>query len=214
MDHPRAGAVLGEVPIETPSISADGSKFFFTFATAGAENVFVMDRTDKGWSEPRDVGSRVNSSSFDGGASAAASGNLYFTSNRDGRFGIYRARWLGTDYSTAERLDAVFDRYRTGELRIAPDQRFILFNVHQPDDTFHLYVSVRRKDGGWSEPRNLGPKVNFASYQGRPCLSPDGRYLFYTSGDTKTWIMRQYQVDLASLDLGEAGTPAASGRRD
>ncbi len=143
----------------------------------------------------------MNSPAFDGGASSAANGNLYFFSNRDGRLGIYRARWLGREYAQAEKLDPVFDRYEVAEPFVAPDERLILFSVRLPDGTFHLFVSLRRPDGRWGEPRDLGPKVNFAGYQGRPCLSPDGRYLFFSAGDTKDWVMRQYQVELSSLGL-------------
>jgi len=198
---PELAPFSGKYRIETPSISPDGSKFFFTFATSGKENIYVMDRTASGWSEPRDLGDRVNTGSFDGGPSSAANGNLYFFSNRDGNFRIYRAKWLGTEYAAAEKLTSVFDTYETGELCVAPDEGFLLFNVHQADNTYHLCVSLRKDDDTWTAPRDLGPQVNFGSYQGRPCLSPDGKYLFFTASNTKDWITSQYQVDLASVGL-------------
>lgn len=197
---PELAPFSGKYRIETPSISPDGSKFFFTFATSGAENIYVMDKTASGWSEPRNAGNRVNSPAFDGGACSAANGNLYFFSNRDGKFRIYRAKWQGTDYATAEKLTAVFDDYETGELCIAPDESFLLFNVHQADNTYRLFVS-RRQGDTWTTPQELGPQVNFSSYQGRPCLSPDGKYLFYTVGNTKDWVMKVYQVERSAVGL-------------
>ncbi|MES2522675.1 MAG: hypothetical protein V4617_08275 [Gemmatimonadota bacterium] len=43
-----------------------------------------------------------------------------------------------------------------------------------------LYVLVRRGDGRWSAPRNLGREVNTTDVEFCPGLSPDGRYLFFS----------------------------------
>jgi Tol biopolymer transport system component len=44
-----------------------------------------------------------------------------------------------------------------------------------------LYVSFGNDDGTWTEPRNMGPRVNSPSNEGCPIVSPDGRYLFFNS---------------------------------
>ena len=44
-----------------------------------------------------------------------------------------------------------------------------------------LYVSFKRRDGAWGEPVNLGEEVNSSEDELEPRLSPDGRYLFFTS---------------------------------
>jgi hypothetical protein len=44
-----------------------------------------------------------------------------------------------------------------------------------------LHVSFWREDGSWTEPLNLGEGVNSSSAEVRPYVSPDGRYLFFTS---------------------------------
>lgn len=55
-----------------------------------------------------------------------------------------------------------------------------------------LYVSARNKDGSWTPPVNLGPRVNSAFGDYTPMLSPDGRYLFLTGGapgcDDLYWV--------------------------
>lgn len=43
-----------------------------------------------------------------------------------------------------------------------------------------LYVSYRTGDE-WSEPENLGPNINSASWESQPSLSPDGRTLYFVS---------------------------------
>ena len=44
------------------------------------------------------------------------------------------------------------------------------------------YVDARLPDGSWGMPVNLGPGVNTVNSEYTPMLSPDGRYLFFTSG--------------------------------
>jgi OOP family OmpA-OmpF porin len=47
-----------------------------------------------------------------------------------------------------------------------------------------LYVSLLQS-GKWSEPRNLGRKINTAFQEFSPSLSEDGRYLFFSSNGRK-----------------------------
>ncbi|MEL6865311.1 MAG: OmpA family protein [Bacteroidota bacterium] len=44
-----------------------------------------------------------------------------------------------------------------------------------------LYISFRTGTDTWSEPRNLGPKVNSAQRETTPFLSEDGKTLFFSS---------------------------------
>ena len=76
---------------------------------------------------------------------------------------------------------------------IAPDQSWLIFASERPGGygAADLYVSFRRPDGTWGEPKNLGPSVNTAGSEYTPMLSPDGRYLFFTRGrfgDDIYWV--------------------------
>ena len=44
-----------------------------------------------------------------------------------------------------------------------------------------LYVSFRKPDGSWIPGVHLGPKINSPASENRPYVSPDGKFLFYTS---------------------------------
>jgi hypothetical protein len=48
--------------------------------------------------------------------------------------------------------------------------------------TVDIFVSHRSSDGSWSEPNNIGPHINFGRYNATPFISPDGSFLFFTSG--------------------------------
>ena len=48
---------------------------------------------------------------------------------------------------------------------------------------------------------NLGENVNSASFEARPCVTPDGKYLFFTSNRTDDKEMGGiYWVDAAVIE--------------
>ena len=184
---------------ETPFISPDGNKFFFTGPSSfqNDNDIWMIEKIDNGWGEPKNLGSIVNSSSFESGPSVAKNGNLYFRSMRNGGLKIYCSRWEDGGYKTPEILDNTINRLNNiGEPFIAPDENYILFSIYQSGRE-RIYISFKDTNS-WTQPISLGPKINSRSYNGRPCISPDGNYLFFTSGENfDTW--RIYQIDWKPL---------------
>ena len=45
-----------------------------------------------------------------------------------------------------------------------------------------LQVSFHKNDGSWTNPKNLGPQINFGLGMWGPYVSSDNKYLFYTTG--------------------------------
>ncbi len=44
-----------------------------------------------------------------------------------------------------------------------------------------LYISFRKQDGGWSKAENMGSIINSKEMELFASVSPDGKYLFFTS---------------------------------
>jgi hypothetical protein len=66
----------------------------------------------------------------------------------------------------------------------APDESFIVTACKEKNmpggyGHFDLHLILRRADGTWSKPRNLGPKINSAYIEFGPRISPDKKYLFF-----------------------------------
>src|SRR5213075_567522 len=59
----------------------------------------------------------------------------------------------------------------------------LLAATKRPDSLggYDLYVSHKQADGKWSEPVNLGPEINSPERELSPKLTPDGKYLIWTS---------------------------------
>jgi hypothetical protein len=45
-----------------------------------------------------------------------------------------------------------------------------------------MAISYKKEDGSWTNPRSLGPKINFGLGSWGPWVTADNKYLFYTTG--------------------------------
>jgi len=179
-----------------PRFSPDGSRLYFTSnrpvpgAASGNDlNIWVVTRGgDGGWSPPELVPAPV---SLPGGrdmhAAVTADGTVFLASYREagrGRADIYRVPWRNGAFGEPENLGAtVNDSLGQTDLFVTPDGTLMILVVtDRPgglggDD---LYV-LRREGRGWSEPVHLPAPLNSHEYEYGPWLSPDGRYLYFTS---------------------------------
>jgi Tol biopolymer transport system component len=117
----------------------------------------------------------------------AANGNLYFGSARKGGRGgndLYVARWTGTSYEPPENLgDSINTRGGEIEPWIAPDESYIIFSGANRGDGpggYDLYIA-RRIGGVWERARALPAGVNTPAYEYNQSVSPDGRWLYFSS---------------------------------
>lgn len=73
---------------------------------------------------------------------------------------------------------------------IAPDESYIVFDSERPGGVGRgdLWVCFRKSDGTWGEGINLGRRINTPDNESIPHLTPDGKYLFYTSSRDIYWV--------------------------
>ncbi len=91
-----------------------------------------------------------------------------------------------------------------GALSISPDGRYLFFAGCNRDDGWgscDLYAAVR-KGGTWSLPFNLGETVNSIYWESQPCMSSDGKTLYFASNRPGG----QGGSDLWKTELSESGT--------
>jgi hypothetical protein len=192
---PKIAPFSGRYRDFDPVISPDGTKMVFTSdrpATGSKEidyNIWMVTKTSRGWSEPVMLDSGVNSQYDEHFASMAASGTIYFSSNRPGAMGgpgdgdIYRSVPLNGRYLTAERLDSASSVAYELDCTIAPDESYLLIGAYGREGgagSFDIFIS-RKVDGKWQSAESLGTKVNTPFRDYSPRISPDNRYLFFTS---------------------------------
>lgn len=190
--QPEVAPFSGQYSDADPAVSPDGKRLFFIsrrpvpgFARR-EPHIWYVERNGTAWGEPRNV-AVLNGESGEFYPSVAADGTLYFATVRPGGLGrndLYRSRLVGGAYQEPENLGAPLNSpLNEGDSTIAPDQSFIIITITgRPDDmgASDLYISDF-KDGVWSAPRHLGSGVNSRALEFCPILSPDGKYLFFSS---------------------------------
>ncbi len=175
-----------------PAMQPDGRRLFFHSsrptgdpAQSSSFNLWVMDRTMGGWSEPRPVGTPVNGKETAVCPSVTRDGTIYLSKRfPDGTEKLCRSRFLDGKYSDLEVLPPVINAMKQNfHGAISPDERYLVRPLYGRADAigagWNYYVSFRTPDDGWSELVNLGKEVNGLACGGSSSFSPDGKYLFF-----------------------------------
>jgi Tol biopolymer transport system component len=188
-----------------PFITLDGTLYYISNRPKTAGDTVsdydiwrIRPRPNGSWTKPENV-EAVNSDSTEYYMSLAANGNLYFASDRSGTLGshdIYVSRYVNGNYTKPENLGpAINSGNMEHDPMIAPDEQYLIFTSADRRDSHgsgDLYYSLRNADGTWAPAQNMGARFNTDSYEYCSYLTPDGRYLFYSSDFDVKWISTKY----------------------
>jgi len=194
----------------TSSISTNGLTLYFASNRPGGYgdlDIYMTTRATHSspWGQPVNMGSRINSSGSDRSPRMSSDGlELYFTSYRSGGYGyhdIYVSRRATTNdpWGEAANLGPVVNStYGENMPCLSRDGRLLVFSDRlgsfRPGGYGNADLWMTRRaslSDPWQAPVNLGPLVNGPGYAQNPCISPDGRMLYFASGssdsDPATW---------------------------
>jgi Tol biopolymer transport system component len=176
----------------------------------------VMRKADGHWGEPENLGEQVNSGKNEFYPSVAKNGNLYFTVEAaygKGSEDIVCCTRTNAGYNKPESLPRdINTQYDEFNAFINPNERYILFSSYgRPDDMGggDLYISCKNKEGKWMPAKHLPSPVNSVSLDYCPFVTPDEKYLVFTSNrislsfkDTKVKSYQQLKDLLSSPGNG------------
>jgi len=177
-----------EVPYIIMAFSPDCLHGYFTLFKD--KDIKVTDKRDSTWSEPKCLNflDQYPELQFAFIGSIANNGTLYFTAYLEGvtsNYGIYRSELMNGKYSKPEALPGNINLSATFNWTpfISPDESYIIFSSDREGQLGDgdLYISYHDiSTDTWSEPINMGEKINTRSQERLPGVSPDGKYLFFT----------------------------------
>ncbi len=182
-----------------PHISPDGKHLYFlsTRPKKGQEpkpgwayqDIWAMDKTEKGWSEPYNLGEPINTDEGEYYPSVTKKGTLYFTRELNGKSFIYRSRLINGKYENVERVPLPIDSLTNiFNAFISPNEDFMIFCSNEIKDKIGLtdyFIVFHSADDKWSKPINMGPKINSrGDVASSATVTPDGKYLFFASNRT------------------------------
>ena len=66
--------------------------------------------------------------------------------------------------------------------------------------TLITYISFRDENGNWKTAKNMGEPINTKAREKAPIVSPDGKYLFFTSDRSPQKSRDIFWVDTKIID--------------
>jgi hypothetical protein len=151
----------------------------------------ISRRDGEKWTEPILFAKEAMSEFEDYFPIVTQSGNLYLNSQRGGpgTNDIYCSTFINGKYTTAEKLpEPINTEYREFDAFVSQDEEMIIFSSEKPGGlgSSDIYISLKNTKGEWSEPKNLGSSVNSEFSEYGATITPDGKYLFFTSNRNGT----------------------------
>lgn len=200
--------------ITSANFSPDGQRMYYQSLRPGglgSVDIWFVERSGSEWSEPKNLGAPVNSSKLEGQPSFTKDGTIYFCGELKGTVfdrGIYRSRYVNGKYQNPQLLpEQINTKYLDIYPFIAPDESYLLFcstRFSLEERNRRIFISFRSKDDSWSEPINLNKKMNFDMQSAFPCISPDGKYLFFTGDGEIYWMDVKIIEELKKEVIGES----------
>lgn len=137
---------------------------------------------------PVNLGSNINTDGSEYINSVSTDEELMFFTRRDkeitGHESFFLSRKFNTNWAPATEMGPpVNSPGNQGAMCLSPDGMSLYLTCCSRRDSYgscDLYVS-HRTGNAWSEPENLGETVNSPSWDSQPCLSADGRTLYFVS---------------------------------
>jgi Tol biopolymer transport system component len=214
---PEVAFFSGQYSDASPFFSYDGNRLYFCSKRPLPNidlpnedfDIWFIERKNDSWSDPLHLDGLINDEKDVWDLSVSKDGTIYFAA---GDF-LYYSKPIGKDYSKPKELDKRISTGNENSPVIHPDGDYLLFQSSRPRGYggHDIYVSFRQRNGTWGEPVNLGQPINTESYDFGPRLSPDLKYLFFTSSrplDSKIFKGKTYTelLELYNHPQNKSGT--------
>jgi outer membrane protein OmpA-like peptidoglycan-associated protein len=212
--------VNGVYPDYTPVITADESMMIFTSRREGnlgkktdsyldqeeefpLEDIYQTVKINDKWSEPVNLGKPVNTEEHDAAIALSPDGTQMFIYKGTQKGDIYLSKKKGLQWSEPVSLGPNINGEKSAELScsITADGKTLYFSSDRAGGYggWDIWKSQLIK-GVWSEPLNMGPKINTKEDEDSPFIHPDGVTLYYSTKGKNT--MGGYDIVRTSLEKG------------
>jgi len=183
------------------SFSPDGKRIYYY--TAG--DIFYVEKNTAGWSQPVKLGPNVNTSGLtEYYPCIVKSGDLYFSRDDNWATGkLMNSKLQNGEFQQATDLGLPINIGGALHGWISPDESYVLFNSPRTGNytTLDIWVSFRKDNGTWTDPKNLGKTINSGAEAILcPTVSPDGKYMFFTRMNFSTYTGFIYWVSTKIID--------------
>lgn len=203
--------VSPDTPIADVQISPDGQTMLYsTFKDYPQKpegfnfNIWKSELENGEWQAPTPLGTPIASKGNEFYPVMTSNGNLYFNSDKTGNSDLYYSRLVNGEYQEPVALPSNINTDRKeADAFISTDESILIFvRVDEPDGLGNsdLYISFNKGENQWSNPVNMGSEVNSTGIDGSPYITPDNKYLIFTTSRMKEGFKEQAMKSFADFE--------------
>jgi hypothetical protein len=177
-----------------PSFAWSGNRIYM-YATNAVNHIGIADlsyseKQGSAWSAPFSMGDPPNSEAYQYHPCIVADTSVYFSS-AGGQ--VCRSQYInGTCLPRVILPKPVnyFGSQTWGDPYVAPDESYMIIKQIRTEGFGQndLYISYRKTDGTWTNPKNLGNIINTTGDELSGDITPDGLYMTYGRNNDLYWV--------------------------
>jgi hypothetical protein len=161
-----------------PALSLLGDTLYFERMDAENKSMtYISVRSGSAWGNTKRILSNLDKAHY---YQITKTGNKYVSSiagNGTGMNDWCKIIITGTDSTVSSLGRPLNTGGENQDFFVSRDESYMIV-TNRPA----LAISYKKEDGSWTNPRNLGSKINFGLGSWGPWVSPDNKYLFYSTG--------------------------------
>lgn len=180
-----------------PVISSDGKTLYYTrnylslFGKQGDQDVYFSVQDEAGnWQKAQNIGAPINTEDKNAVLAVSADGYELLLMNKyhpDGHLssGISRTYRTANGWSFPEevKIDNYYNQSPNAEFSVSADGKVMVMSIQRKNaiGSRDLYVSFRKPNNTWTEPKNLGKTVNSIEHEVTPFIAADNKTLYFST---------------------------------
>ena len=196
--------INNDLPNTNAVISGDGNTLAYTTITSTGNDVFVANKVKGVWAAPKKITTQLGDKylltsflSYDGK-------DLYLSSDDPKNCDLVVSTMGKNKWSKVLKFKKPINtKYNETHVCLTKDGNTMYFTSDRKGGLggYDIYKATVNAEGVWGEPVNLGPDINTKFNEATPFLSPDEKYLFFSSEGHEG--MGGYDIFFVNLE----GTP-------
>jgi hypothetical protein len=177
-----------------PFFAYNGNRIYMYASNAvnhhGIADLCYAEKQENDWSTPISMGNPPNSEAYQYHPCIVGDTSVYFSSNAGQ---VCRSQYTNGAYQPRVILPKpvnYFGSQTWGDPYVSPDESYMIFKSIRSGGFGQndLYISYRKPDGTWTNPKNLGNIINTAGDELAGDITPDGLYMTYGRNNDLYWV--------------------------